>query len=315
MLFALPNFSNSNVQSTGTFALGGSQQFKVDTSGNLALNTTALTLNIDGSASFGNGALTIDTAGNLATTGTITGVLTAAGTDTQIQYNSGGAFAGSSNLTFDSTLNHLVVEGTSINPGKIIVSGDRTTNVATNFGSVDIYGGSNDPGDYSVLNLFNWDGTVPLANFTVNSNYGLKINGTLAGGAIDVTTNSHTWTFGADGGLDLPLLAAQPGTPVEGEIIYNSTVKNLQFYNGTAWTGVPVIKSVVSAPTISMSGTQSLAVTGLLLTSQIIAVSQNKPGAAGTLSLLGFNQTIDGFLNCTWVADPGIGGTVLVSFI
>jgi len=75
------------------------------------------------------------------------------------------------------------------------------------------------------------------------------------------------------------------------------------------------IQSVISAPTISHSGTQSVAVLGLLTTSQIIAVSQNVPGAAGTLSLLGFSCTVDGFLNVTYVADPGVGGTVLVSFI
>jgi hypothetical protein len=75
------------------------------------------------------------------------------------------------------------------------------------------------------------------------------------------------------------------------------------------------IHSVISGPTASALGSQPVTVAGLLTTSQIIAVSQNLPGAAGTLSLLGFSCTVNGSLNVTYVADPGIGGTVLVSFI
>lgn len=49
---------------------------------------------------------------------------------------------------------------------------------------------------------------------------------------------NSTWTFGLDGSLTLPNLAVQPGTPVKGKIIYNSTLNKLQFYNGTAWETV-----------------------------------------------------------------------------
>jgi hypothetical protein len=63
-----------------------------------------------------------------------------------------------------------------------------------------------------------------------------------ADGRIEIVTNSQVsdqhWIFGADGSLKVPNLAAQPGAPTAGTIIYNSTLNKLQFYNGTAWETV-----------------------------------------------------------------------------
>ena len=88
----------------------------------------------------GNGTI----GGDLTVTGTLNATVSASGSDGQIQYNNGGAFGGSSSLTFDDATGDLTVGGSSQTTNVAVT---RTgTSLATPGVSVANSGGS---GDYN----------------------------------------------------------------------------------------------------------------------------------------------------------------------
>ena len=124
-------------------SISGSSLNYTDLSGS-SLNLTGIatigvagigTLNVSGISTLSN--LTVTPVGSGATVGSYSGIVTyygdgsglfntppgsAAGSDTQVQFNTGGAFDGSSNFTFDG-YNVVVGSAVTLNPTGIVVSG------------------------------------------------------------------------------------------------------------------------------------------------------------------------------------------------
>lgn len=259
--------TSGNLQTFGTIAAGGSLQFTVDATGSIA--APAIKITTTPNAGY---VLTSDASGN--GTWQVAPVTVPAGADTQIQFNSAGSFGATPKLTWDSTgetLNISHVTGSAgINLGSASggfiqfqdntlatpfssITGDATgaitietaQNGADNIWKFGADGGLIGPNSHLVYNypsdiVFNQDGgftiswlksdtTTLIADIAADETEGF---------VIQTAPLNSTWTFGLDGSLTLPPLAAQPGTPATGEIIYNSTLHKLQFYNGTAWETV-----------------------------------------------------------------------------
>ena len=108
-------------------------------------------------------------------------------------------------------------------------------------------------------------------------------------------------------------------SPLLGQIIYNSTTSQIEYWNGSAWIqSLNNIMEFVSNPGPSgVAGTPLFdvffVVPGLLGTDTILSVTQMTAGASGTLSLLGWIGQADGLLTGKYVADPGTGSVILVA--
>ena len=123
-----------------------------------------------------------------------------AGIDGQIQYNDSGAFGANALLSTNKT-DALFITRPS--------------------GGVSLRLDSD--GGPSLIEFNNFSESITYAN----------ISGDPTGLAIELP--GFTWKFNADGGLDLPNLGTEPGSPIEGEVIYNSTSHQMEVWNGTSW--------------------------------------------------------------------------------
>jgi hypothetical protein len=74
------------------------------------------------------------------------------------------------------------------------------------------------------------------------------------------------------------------------------------------------IQSFLSAASVGGAASETLAVTGLLATDQILAVSQKVAGGA-VLPLLGWTTVANDALTVQWSADPGPGARVVVAIL
>ena len=154
--------STTIVDMTGATAISGSTfsgSFVGDGSGLTGLVTTAvedlngltgevdlvagdnITINIDGQ--------------NIEISSSAGGGGTPGGSDTQIQFNDGGAFGGDANLTFNDTTNNLTLTGTFTHTGNYTLDGNISLTNDHNI-SFNGLGGSNKPEGISWPNFQTW---------------------------------------------------------------------------------------------------------------------------------------------------------------
>lgn len=96
-------------------------------------------------------------------------------------------------------------------------------------------------------------------NLTTSGNFSATGTSTLSG---DVTagaalTVTGTATFNTVGAIKIPVGTTldRPGTPVTGQLRYNSTISATEIYNGTTWDAVPVAGTNLTLPnTVNFTG-------------------------------------------------------------
>jgi len=160
-----------------------------------------------------------------------------AGSDNQIQYNIGGAFTASSDLTFDPTTDILAVTpSTPLVPTLSLQDGNSLG------ASIELNSDAS-----SSINFQNAAGSTDYCVISNDTSSNLSIG----------NSNSHTWTFGGDAGLQLPLLTTLPGSPIDGEIVeFNDTARGIKYFarysvNDSTW--IPLDYSEELTPPISGS--------------------------------------------------------------
>lgn len=149
--------------------------------------------------------------------------------DIQISDGSAG-FIGDPNLTWDAADAILTVGATGATGAAFLVlkSNNTAGNAAIGFED-------NTTGQQAQITA-SYDG-VSLNTFAFQTGFGPATQAQITLMTFSGATN-YTTVFNADGSLSLPSLSSEPGTPIEGEIIYNSATHNLEYYNGTAWVSL-----------------------------------------------------------------------------
>jgi hypothetical protein len=204
---------------------------------------------------------------------------TPAGSNTQIQYNNSGAFGASADFTF---ANDNLTITSAVNPpafSLIDTSGTNGTSIAL---------ASN-----STSSIVFQNQAQNVTSASISNDY--------PSGDLQLSSQNWNWIFGADGGLQYPLLTADPGSPTESQQYYNSTSHVYKYWNGTTWVtvsgggGVSVLASVsqinqnLDIPTTTLYTVPS---NGLFQINGYITTSI-ADATAGNLSL-NWNWTDDG---------------------
>jgi len=228
----------ANTQSATFFTSG------MSTAGNVTANRIFANAGI---SSTGN----ITTAGFFVGTfqGNITGNLTVPGSNTQVLYNNSGNAGASTGLTFNSASNAMVVAGnvTASNFIGNISNGTSRISIASS-GNVSVGVG---PFSTTVLNINTSTGISVLGNVIASG--AISVNGNVTannfvgvgGGTPAVSSNTNLDLSAplsvrvlGGGTLRLPSLTTANIanlTPVNGDIIYNSSVNKFQGYENGAW--------------------------------------------------------------------------------
>ena len=101
-----------------------------------------------------------------------------------------------------------------------------------------------------------------------------------AGAALTVT---GTATFNTVGAIKIPVGTTldRPGTPVTGQLRYNSTISATEIYNGTTWDAVPVAGTNLTLPnTVNFTGT--IQYNGTAIYSLSAITEETIPSATGS---------------------------------
>ena len=282
----------TTLEVNGTLTLDGS------TSGNLGLKaaatTTSHTLTFPSAQGAASTYLKNDGSGGLSWS-----TLSAGGSDTQIQYNSSGAFAGSANFFWDNANNafhvgtgqnlgslgtpYMHFQGSTLLPnltgaGQVIIQSNDTSNAADTGGSMILAGNRNGASSFTP-----WAGIAGLkTNGTANNDNGYLAFYTRTNGAIPqrmiITNKGHI----EHKATDAPVISSCGTSPtvVGDDNVMRVTVGTtsagactITFAN--AWTNAPIcmINDETTAVTFTSSiSTTALTITGLLVDGDNIGI-------------------------------------------
>ncbi|MGZ9097013.1 MAG: tail fiber domain-containing protein [Micavibrio sp.] len=184
--------------------------------------------------------LQYDSASGLWAAGTASAAsVTAAGADTQLQFNSGGNFAAQSSLTYNRTESWMYVDGTPLNEaGVLVIRGNDNPAEDYNDAILSLQRGTtsevwqmsvrnNVPGYNGDLGLSYYNGstwTTPLSMTT--------------GQKIGMFTTNPTTTLDVRGNIRVGYGLEACGATVAGGVRYNSATGKLQLCDGLAWADV-----------------------------------------------------------------------------
>jgi len=234
------NLSNLSGSFSGSFT--GTSSFALTSSYSTTLGAS-LANNSSGQLTLRNSnSSTISTisqlTASLALTASHVTALRAAGSDSQIQYNSGSTFAGTASFTF-------IYQSQSLQQGNhVTASGLFSHAEGENTQAVGVAShaeGQNTiaRGDYSHAEGFN---TIASGSHqTVVGTYNVQ-NNTISEFVVGIgnaSTRKDGFTVDADanlsGSIMIPTNTANPSNPKTGSMYYNTSTNRLHIYNGTAW--------------------------------------------------------------------------------
>lgn len=175
------------------------------------------------------------------------------GSDSQIQFNGSGVFAGSANLLFtDNPATIKMDQGSATDTGiSFLDSGTPVANITSSADGGDdslaqileisVQGQSANPGE-NIIELQTGSGTGIWITDDLNSQQYLAMNGLQAtdpSAILDVNSLNHNL------GVLLPRMSTTQknaiASPAEGLIVYDLTLHALCVYNGSAWKTITAI--------------------------------------------------------------------------
>ena len=288
------NATNANYSATALLA----GTVSVNAQPNITSLGTLTSLNVNGTANLGsvsnvritggtNGyVLTTDGTGNLSWGVGGSGNGTPGGSNTQIQYNSNGSFAGSTNFTWNNSLNQLSITGNATVVGTV-----NASNVSSNLATANtlVVAGNITAGNVNAGNLLK-------ANF---------IEGTL-------TTNSQQNInyLGNIGWLNVN--TSVPNS--NGNITFNGSMNGTGFGSNITITGNLDAGNYVQANlligTLTTSAQPNITSIGNL--SSLTVTGQTNLGNVANITILGgtanYVLSTDGVGNLSWVPQSNGGG-------
>jgi hypothetical protein len=227
---------------------------------------------------------------------------TIGGSNTQVQYNSSGSLAGSSNMTFDGT--KLTVAGfkdSALTSGRVTyatTSGELTDSANLTFNGTTLTA--------NTIGAFTLSGTIAGGGNQIN-NVIIGTSNALAGTFTTLTATADS-TFSSTGALLISkgTTGQQPGSPVTGMLRYNTTTNQFEGYSGSSPAWNPVGGASISNDTSTSSNIYPILANATSGTATTVYTSNAKllykpsTGEFQASALLATNGII---LNNTTVAD------------